>query len=300
MSKQQIIESALRRSHKHWGIHLQGQEKLLFNIYIDAYSRITTQIAEISGKGGIPSTRLVLLREAIVKELKVLRRRTSTYILKNINYSIDASLIASVTAANTAQVSFKKHIGTSYFAHTGTLQKFNAHMETLVESSWARIHTQALDSVLKQRPYGLTLSKNVWDVTWQAQKQLLARVGSAVVTGESASSLARSVKDILGVSKVYRTVPLRETAPGVYKSTYKNALRLARTELARAYVEGQRQYIASKSWIKGVIHRIGSGNPCSICADLAGTFYSKDTYSQIPVHPHCMCYEEMVLQEGLI
>jgi len=54
-----------------------------------------------------------------------------------------------------------------------------------------------------------------------------------------------------------------------------------------------------KDWVDGVIWRIGGGNPCPICSDMADNFYPKDMPPGIP-HPMCSCYLELHIKSDII
>ena len=84
---------------------------------------------------------------------------------------------------------------------------------------------------------------------------------------------------------------------GVSRSAYKNALRVSRTELARAYNEGTVRYGKEKAWIKGWISRVTSGNPAPYDASVDGQFFPKDDPPPIPYHPNCVCYAELVTDD---
>jgi len=94
--------------------------------------------------------------------------------------------------------------------------------------------------------------------------------------------------------KLVLSEPAKAYTPGrgVYRSAYKNAMRLARTEMARAYSEGTIRYGQSKDWIDGWIWRNGGPAEDIPCQE-DGTFFPKSDPPTIPVHPNCMCFLEL-------
>ena len=79
-------------------------------------------------------------------------------------------------------------------------------------------------------------------------------------------------------------------------SSYKNALRLVRTEMSRAYSEGIYRYGALREWIVGYRSRIASSDPGEVDLANNGKFFPKDNPPPIPYHPNCVCYAEIVIK----
>jgi SPP1 gp7 family putative phage head morphogenesis protein len=163
-------------------------------------------------------------------------------------------------------------------------------------------------------PGAQSLSDRVWDLSNGVEKLIRTRVSNAVVTGDSAAQLSRDVRAFLNEpDRLYRRVrngagnlvPSRAArlytpGAGVYRSAYKNAMRLSRTEMTRAFTEGTKRYGAMKSWVTGYIWRASGGDEaCDECASYDGNYYAKDDSDmpELPVHPHCFCYLETVTDE---
>ena len=290
-----IIQTATELARRNWTAYTQTQLKTLVGIFSTANLQVVQRLARLSKNDTFKYAQFSTLQRTIAHELKVARDQLDLLTTKGMEYSIDQALKDSIEILN--KVDLKKgvdiQIGTSYFNRAGELVLFDASRQAWAQSMWGKLHKDALDHLLRYRPWGFALSKDIWNVTWQAQRQLLQRIGSAIVTGEKISTLIPDINSILGVSET--SVSLT-TGRGIYKSATKNASRLLRTELNRAYVEGQVRYMHLKEFIAGGIHRTGSGNPCEECEDLAGTFYPKGEGNEIPVHPHCMCWLEYVLE----
>lgn len=91
-----------------------------------------------------------------------------------------------------------------------------------------------------------------------------------------------------------------------------NAMRIARTETARAYADGQVSRYMDDEDVVAFQWELGNRHPAyDICdfyanADLYGLgkgIFPKDKFPQLPAHPHCMCHVEPVfaleLDEGI-
>jgi len=297
LTVKQQIRKANDAARLQWGAYNAEQTRSLLAMLEDASHRLKSALLKASDEGTISYLRLQYLNAAVEKEMTALYKYLNTYIAKGANEAVNAAIKGGISTLYPI-MGDDAHVGSSYIGRDGLVYKFNPKLERLAASTWASLNTDALDYLVRLRPQGLTLSQEIWNVTWEGQKQLLRRIGSAIVTGEKVTTLAKSIEGILGVKNVDKTTKsILHPGKGVYIDVSANALRLARTELSRAYVEGQHRYFATKDWIVGITHRVGGGNPCEECQSLDGTFYPKGEFSDIPVHPNCECYEEPVLSE---
>ena len=158
------------------------------------------------------------------------------------------------------------------------------------------------------RPGGFTFAESVWDMTYQAQRSIRRAINVAVVTGRSASAVSRDIRGFLeeprklfrrvrdkrGRLQLSRTARAYHPGTGVYRSSFKNAMRVARSELNRAFREGQIRYALKKPWINEIVWRIGGPNPCETCDGWDGTAFPVAEVPDTP-HPHCMCWLETVI-----
>ena len=273
-TSQEIIRASLDTARNSWEAYTVTQADDLINILIAAESQIVKKIAAVAKEDVIKYARLNALHQAIEIELKHVRTYLSGLIRDGMDYTVRRALQDSITAIGTAGIYTTASVGFSSI-------------------QFSTINKEAIDHLIRYRPWGFSLSKDIWNVTWQTQRQLFQRLGTAIITGEKIATLIPDVSAILGVKETGANIV---AGKGIYKSAAKNATRLIRTELNRAYIEGQMRYVKVKPFITGTIHRTGSGNPCPDCSDLEGTFYPKDENSEIPVHPNCMCYLEYVVK----
>lgn len=157
---------------------------------------------------------------------------------------------------------------------------------------------------------GLELSYKVWNMHNIKLRQMRMYLANSMMEGKSASEVYAKVKSFLKLPKTdMRTKAWREffrqnpPGKGVYKSAWKNTLRLLRTETNRAFKLAQKKYASGKNWLKGIKYELSATHPeFDICDEYA----SADSYGMgsgiyppeaIPSnsHPHCLCYYIYVL-----
>lgn len=136
---------------------------------------------------------------------------------------------------------------------------------------------------------GITLSERVWKMTNDNTYNLKRIISSDIFQGKGADEISRNIRKYLVQPETLRGRVKAEARPGqgVYKSAYKNAVRVARTETNRAYVDGQKLTTAGMGYKMEL--RIAGINVCDICAGLNGNVYEPSDFPA-PVHPNCMCY----------
>ena len=287
------------------------QEKEILALFEHTASNIIKRIEYSTYQGVIPNARLVLLLENVTKEIRLLNPKLALKIRSQMRRSIDFGMISGIKTANAIGLGnkFNIHVGSSYIDVCGNVHRYNPTIHAYQNSRWATINGAAMDSLMKFRPSGLLFSKSVWDITYNSQKLIRNAIARTVLQGESPAKLSRLIRGFLNEpERLYRRVrtdgklvlskpaSLYHPGMGVARSSYKNAMRLARSEMARAYHEGAIRYMKTKKWITGATWRTGSANPCLICSDMEGQFYRKDDIPMIP-HPNCVCYVEYVYQE---
>lgn len=292
-----IIREALEEARGDWVSYTIEQEKRIYELFVQASDTLTAQIARSTIKGKIPPARLGILLGQIKVKMDILRPRLRGTIRGAQKKSIDYGLKTSMMGAKVAMPStFKVGIGTSFFDKSGKIVRHNAKEELYAASMWARINGRAMDALVRTSYGGIAFSRRVWDVTWPVERQIRNQINLAVLTGTSADKVTRSIRSYLGLPGTFRGTAFKGFHPGagIYKSAYKNALRLAGTEINRGFNEGIFRYGMEKKWVIGYVWRTGSGDPCEECLDEEGNFFPKDSPPNIPLHPHCACWAETV------
>lgn len=82
--------------------------------------------------------------------------------------------------------------------------------------------------------------------------------------------------------------------PGVYRSAYRNAERIVRTELSAASNAAMIEWGRGKDFVTGYTFRLSAAHPKpDECDEYEGQFFAKDDPridGLIPLHPNCLCW----------
>ena len=314
-TRQARIKAATLKGRQDWEDYTLTQEQLIYDIMLDSSLQIERQIAKYTSEGKVIPARLPIILDQLKTEMRALRPKLYGAIKSGISRSVDYGIKTGIYGAQVViddVGKFKAQIGTSYIGKDGKLRRYNPTIEPYADSAWAKLNGQAVDALLKYRPDGSTLAETVWKITNDTERIIRRRITQGVLIGESPAAISRDIRGFLmEPDKLFRRVRDKETGKlvlskaakeyrpgrGVYRSSYKNAMRVARTEYARAHHEGTLRYGHTKSWIRGYISRTTSGNPAPYDASVDGKFFPKNDPPNIPYHPNCMCYAEIVYDE---
>ena len=173
-----------------------------------------------------------------------------------------------------------------------------------------QIQRRKADSAHKKRE--IEISNSVWKYSEQAKKEIEVIIQNAILQGKSADETTAELKKYLNnPDALFRRVrnkngdlvlskAAREYHPGagVYRSAYKNALRLARTEMNMAYRLSEWESYQNNPLVKAYEIRLSNnhttpgknGDPVAlvdICDELAG-IYPK-WFKWVGWHPQCRC-----------
>lgn len=172
----------------------------------------------------------------------------------------------------------------------------------------------ALESFLQRKEQGLNLSDRVWKYTNAFKREIELGLDLGIRTGESAASMTRSLRQYLQhPDKLFRRVRdkhgnlrLSKAAQafhpgrGVYRSSYKNARRLAATETNIAYRTSDHLRWQQMDFVVGIEIKLSNNHTLNgapftdICDTLAGR-YPKD-FKFTGWHPLCRCHVVTVLK----
>ena len=182
-----------------------------------------------------------------------------------------------------------------------------------LQARYFRNNTEAHDAFLMRTIKGMGLSDRVWRLTAQCRQELEMAIDIGLGDGLSAQEMSRSIRQYLKEpDKLFRRVRdkhgnlvLSEAAKayhpgqGVYRSSYKNALRLSATEGNIAYRTADHLKWQQLDFVVGI--KIGLSNNHTlngvpfhdICDELAGR-YPKD-FKFTGWHPFCRCIATTIL-----
>lgn len=182
-----------------------------------------------------------------------------------------------------------------------------------LQARYFRNNTEAHDAFLMRTIKGMGLSDRVWRLTAQCRQELEMAIDIGLGDGLSAQQMSQSIRQYLKEpDKLFRRVRdkhgnlvLSKAAKayhpgqGVYRSSYKNALRLSATEGNIAYRTADHLKWQQLDFVVGI--KIGLSNNHTlngvpfhdICDELAGR-YPKD-FKFTGWHPFCRCIATSIL-----
>lgn len=172
----------------------------------------------------------------------------------------------------------------------------------------------ALDAFKQRQVQGLNLSDRVWKYTDLFKKEIELALDLGIRSGESAAMMTRSLRKYLQhPDKLFRRVRdqhgnlrLSQAAKafhpgrGVYRSSYKNARRLAATETNMAYRTSDYLRWQQMDFVVGIEIKLSNNHTLNgvhftdICDTLKGR-YPKD-FKFVGWHPHCRCHAISILK----
>lgn len=170
----------------------------------------------------------------------------------------------------------------------------------------------ALDAFTKRKSEfgGLNLSQKVWKYTGQLKTEMETALTVSLGQGDSAAQVSRNVRKYMtNPDKLYRRVrdsdgnlklskaaKLYHPGQGMYRSSYKNAMRLTRTETNMAYRTADSDRWNRMNFVIGIEVKTSNHHDADdICDDLAGR-YPKD-FVFMGWHPQCRCYAVPILAD---
>lgn len=183
----------------------------------------------------------------------------------------------------------------------------------------------ALNAYIGRKQYGHSLSDRVWDCSKQFQRNIEWALSVGLAEGRSASNISRDVRSYLiepdrlfrKVRDQYGNLVLSKSTSGyhpgqgVYRSSYQNAMRMARTEINGAYREADHVRWQQLDFIVGIEIKTSKSHDAwlrkewlpkfkagviptkEICDTMTGR-YPKD-FKFIGWHPNCHCYAVPIL-----
>ena len=177
----------------------------------------------------------------------------------------------------------------------------------------------ACTAFLARRERGMNLSERVWNLTEQFKEELEMGLDLGLRDGVSAVEMSRTlraylrnpdalfrrVRDEHGVLHLSERAKAYHPGRGVYRSAYKNARRLAGTEVNIAYRTADHLRMQELDFVVGVEINLSENHTClgadgkphrfhDICDDLKGKY--PKTFKFTGWHPHCRCFATPILK----
>lgn len=185
------------------------------------------------------------------------------------------------------------------------VEKFFKHpkLRSIPTDHYRQRNLEALASFQQRKVKGMQLSERIWNLTDQFKNDLEMCLDIGLGEGKSAAELSRDVRQYLQQPKqLYRRIKNKESGvyylsqnakkynpeTGQYRSSYKNAMRLTRTETNMAYRSADMERWSQMNFVVGYeILRSNNVNACPICIELAGKYPPSFKWSGW--HPQCRC-----------
>ena len=168
---------------------------------------------------------------------------------------------------------------------------------------------EALNAFNSRKRSGLNLSERVWNLTKQTKDQLETFIAEGLTQGRSAASLATDLKRYLKeperrfrrlkdteTGKLILSDPAKKYKPGrgVYRSSYKNALRLSRNETNIAYRSADQQRRKNLPFVLGIKVNLSPAHPeYDICDELQGEYPKEFVFPGW--HTNCLCFTTSIM-----
>ena len=189
----------------------------------------------------------------------------------------------------------------------GTWAKGIKLNKDLIAPSFNQLNLAALDTFLNRTEAGMNLSDRVWNLVNGAKGQLEIYLASGISTGKSAADIARDVKQYLNEpNRLFRRVRqdgrlvLSKAArgyhpgAGIYRSSYKNALRLAKNEVNMAYRMSDYTRRQQLPFVTGIEVHLSASHPrLDMCDDLVGKYPKGFIF--MTWHVGCLCYTTSIM-----
>ena len=183
--------------------------------------------------------------------------------------------------------------------------------EVLKDKMFSR-NADALNALLKRKDeFGKTISSRVWNITNGTMDNLEYYLSSGLSVGRPAALISQDIRQLLNEpdrrfrrvrdenGKLVLSRPMKDYHPGqgVYRSSYKNALRLAATETNKAFRTADYERWRNMDFVKGIeVDRSPSNHgPCPVCDAKAGE-YPKD-FKFTGWHPFCICIATPIMMD---
>lgn len=183
------------------------------------------------------------------------------------------------------------------------------HLPKKVVQDWKHPHLEALNAFIARKETGMNLSRRVWNLTQQFKSEMELALELGMGEGKSAAALSRDIrKYLVEPNKLFRRVRDKSGAlrlskaaaayhpgQGVYRSSYKNALRMTATENNIAYRTADHNRWQALPFVIGIEIHISNNHPTEdICDLFDGKRFPKD-FKFTGWHPWCRCYAVSVL-----
>lgn len=199
---------------------------------------------------------------------------------------------------------------------------FGDNVGRLTQAQYRRYFSnndKAREAFLQRKEQGLNLSERVWRYADQFKNDIELGLDIGIRSGLDAPAMARELQQFLqhpdmlfrrvrdehGMLQLSKRASEFHPGQGVYRSSYKNARKLAATETNMAYHTADHERWQQLDFVVGIEIRLSGNHTClgrdgkphefhDICDELQGR-YPKD-FKFTGWHPHCRCQAISILK----
>lgn len=169
-------------------------------------------------------------------------------------------------------------------------------------SRYGSHNLEALAAFQGRKIAGLGVSERVWRYTTMFKREMELGLDLGIGEGKSAVQIARSMQQYLqepdnlfrrvrnkrGNLVLSKNAAAFHPGAGVYRSSFKNALRLTRSEINMAYHEADRLRWNSLDFVVGYeVRRSNNTSDCDVCESLKGKYPKSFIFRGW--HSNCRC-----------
>lgn len=179
-----------------------------------------------------------------------------------------------------------------------------------VLQTWNAPNLAAMNAFIQRKEAGMGLSGRVWSLGEQFKAEMELALETCIGKGMSAAEMSREIRQYLkypdklfrrvrdeqGVLRLSKAAEAFHPGTGVYRSSYKNALRMTATENNMAYRTCDHGRWNGLPFVLGQMISTSNNHPVEdICDELAGRYPKEFLF--LGWHPWCRCYAVAILAD---
>ncbi len=261
------------------------------------YDRMAQEAARLAVIAGADTSRPFSFADYPLTKEAV--KRLQTQLMNDVGTIIMSGTSEEWKESNLAQDLVAKKVLTAYTGTSNSGEEYSRYFET---------NPDRLKAFQQRKENGMNLSSRVWNLSEQYKPELEEAITAAIAPGTSAMELAAQVKKYLkepdkrfrrikekmedGTIKWHLSKNAKAYHPGqgVYRSSARNAQRLARTEINMAYRTAEQERWKQFDFVVGYeVKTTQNGHHVEDMCDMLAGKYPK-TFKFTGWHPQCMCY----------
>ena len=262
------------------------QEPAIRQVYVDAAANVAKDLARLApGASDLTRNHLRALEKSLTREAEGIQRALEARLSGDLPQAVGLGARALQT-----------HM-------TSALQAAGAGLDAArVQRAFGSVNTAAVEAIWARTRNGMKLSDRIWQTSENARDNIRSIILDGVARGRDAVKVARDLEQYVknGAATMAGDYPgmMARIGKRVPKDITYEALRLARTEMSMAFLEGTYAAGRTNPAYKGVRWLLSSSHPLpDICDDLAAADlyglgpggYPAGDEPPLP-HPQCLCY----------